>query len=91
LGGSENLKKAIVGALRACLIVSWDDPYNPGGSRGGTEKREIVLNDNPNGIESLTPVAPGERGSIYDLQGRRLSEKPAKGMYIQNVVKRVVR
>jgi hypothetical protein len=84
LGGSENLKKAIVGALRACLIVSWDDPYNPGGSRGGTEKREIVLNDNPNGIESLTPVAPRERGSIYDLQGRRLSGKPSRGIYIKD-------
>ena len=29
--------------------------------------------------------------ALYDLQGRRLSEKPAKGLYIQNGVKRVVR
>jgi hypothetical protein len=29
--------------------------------------------------------------AIYDLQGRRLSGKPAKGLYIQNGVKRVVR
>ena len=29
--------------------------------------------------------------ALYDLQGRRLSGKPAKGLYIQNGVKRVVR
>ena len=86
-----NQRKAIVGALRACLIVSWDDPYNPGGSKGITEKRELVLKDNPNGIESLIPNPSLREGSIYDLQGRRLSEKPAKGLYIQNGVKRVVR
>jgi len=84
-----NQRKAIVGALRACLIVSWDDPYNPGGSKGITEKRELVLLDNGT---SLTPnPSPVREGSIYDLQGRRLSEKPAKGLYIQNGVKRVVR
>ena len=84
-----NQRKAIVGALRACLIVSWDDPYNPGGSKGITEKRELVLKDNGT---SLTPnPSPVREGSIYDLQGRRLSEKPAKGLYIQNGVKRVVR
>ena len=84
-----NQRKAIVGALRACLIVSWDDPYNPGGSKGITEKRELVLKDNGT---SLTPnPSPVREGSIYDLQGRRLSGKPAKGLYIQNGVKRVVR
>ena len=29
--------------------------------------------------------------SIYDLQGRRLSGKPTKGLYIQNGVKRVIK
>ena len=95
-----NQRKAIVGALRACLIVNWDDPYNPGGTKGITEKRELVLKDNPNGIESLTPnPSPREGGAIYDLSGRKIdsqfstfnSQFRKKGLYIQNGVKRVVR
>ena len=77
-----NQRKAIVGALRACLIVSWDDPYNPGGSKGITGKRELVLLDNGT---SLTPnPSPVREGSIYDLQGRRLSGKPSRGIYIKD-------
>ena len=92
-----NLRKAIVGALRACLIVNWDDPYNPGGSKGITEKRELVLLDNGT---SLTPnPSPVREGSIYDLSGRKInsqfsifnSQFRKKGLYIQNGVKRVVR
>jgi len=92
-----NQRKAIVGALRACLIVNWDDPYNPGGSKGITEKREIVLLDNGT---SLTPnPSPVREGSIYDLSGRKInsqfstfnSQFRKKGLYIQNGVKRVVR
>ena len=51
-----NQRKAIVGALRACLIVSWDDPYNPGGSKGITEKRELVLKDNPMALKASPPT-----------------------------------
>ena len=93
LGGSENLKKAIVGALRACLIVSWDDPYAQGGSRGVTDKLTIILQDNPNGMESIhnSRFIIHNDDAIYDLQGCRLSGKPAKGIYIQNGAKRVVR
>ena len=88
-----NQRKAIVGALRACLIVNWDDPYNPGGSKGITEKRELVLNDNPNGIESLIPdPSPREKGTIYDLSGRKVnsqfsilnSQLKQKGLYIED-------
>ena len=88
-----NQRKAIVGALRACLIVSWDDPYNPGGSKGITVKREIVLKDNPNGIESLIPdPSPREKGTIYDLSGRKVnsqfsilnSQLKQKGLYIKD-------
>ena len=86
-------RKAAVGALRAYLVAPWDDPYAQGGSRGVTEKREIVLLDNPNGIESIhnSQFIIHNDDAIYDLQGRRLSGKPAKGLYIQNGVKRVIK
>ena len=95
-----NQRKAIVGALRACLIVNWDDPYNPGGSKGITEKRELVLKDNPNGIESLIPnPSPSEKGTIYDLSGRKVnsqfsilnSQLKQKGLYIVNGKKIMVK
>jgi hypothetical protein len=85
-----NQRKAIVGALRACLIVNWDDPYNPGGSKGITEKRELVLKDNGT---SLTPnPSPVREGSIYDLSGRKInsqfstfnSQFRKKGLYIED-------
>ena len=94
-----NLRKAIVGALRACLIVNWDDPYNPGGSKGITGKRELVLNDNPNGIGSLTPnPSPREGGAIYDLSGRKidsslftLHSSLKRGLYIKDGKKIMVK
>jgi len=82
-------RKAAIGALRAYLVAPWDDPYTQGPTKGIKNKREIVLQDDES---SLTPnPSPVREGSIYDLQGRRLSGKPAKGLYIQNGVKRVVR
>jgi hypothetical protein len=81
-------EKSVVGALRAYLQVSWDDPYNPGGTKGPGKKKEIVLKDDPNGISSLTPdPSPVREGSIFDLQGRRLNTLPLKraggsGIYI---------
>ena len=45
---------------------------------------------NPTGISSLTPdPSPVREGSIYDLQGRRLSGKPARGIYIESGKKKV--
>ena len=36
-------------------------------------------------IEGRTPApSPGERETIYDLQGRKLLRAPQKGIYIQN-------
>ena len=32
-----------------------------------------------------------KRGGVYDLQGRRLTQKPEKGVYIENGRKRVVK
>nr|MCR5849586.1 hypothetical protein [Bacteroidaceae bacterium] len=43
----------LIGALRAYLIVSWDDPINPGGARSPKDKLEIVLKDHGTGIEEI--------------------------------------
>jgi hypothetical protein len=93
-------RKAAVGALRAFLVAPWDDPYTQGPTKGVTEKREIVLKDNPNGIESLTPdPSPREKGTIYDLSGRKVnsqfsilnSQLKRKGLYIVNGKKIMVK
>ena len=94
-----NQRKAIVGALRACLIVCWDDPYTQGPTKSITEKMEIILKDNPNGIESLTPnPSLREGGAIYDLSGRKidsslftLHSSLKRGLYIQNGKKIIVK
>ncbi|MBR5393534.1 MAG: leucine-rich repeat protein [Bacteroidaceae bacterium] len=75
-------EKSVVGALRAYLQVSWDDPYNPGGTKGPQEKLEIVLKDDPNGIDPPTPFR-GSNGKCFDLQGRRLIKGAGgSGIYI---------
>ena len=42
---------------------------------------------------SIIPVmtSVGRKGDLFDLQGRRLSGKPSKGVYIENGKKRVVK
>ena len=71
-------RKATIGALRACLVAPWDDPYSQGGSRGITEKREIVLKDDPNGIyEVKSERVKSEKydDAIYDLSGRKVNSQ----------------
>ena len=46
--------------------------------------------DDTQGI-SNTNLSSGVQADSYDLQGRRLTGKPTKGVYIQNGEKRVVR
>ena len=77
--------QAVVGALRAYLLVDWkttgwNDPYTQGGTKAPWQKMPIVLRDTPN---SLTPHPSPRRGEAYDLQGRRISEKPSRGIYIE--------
>jgi hypothetical protein len=94
-------RKAAIGALRAYLVAPWDDPYSQGGSRGITEKREIVLKDNPNGIyEVKSERVKSEKynDAIYDLSGRRVNcqlspvnSQLKKGLYIQNGKKIIVK
>lgn len=44
----------------------------------------------PTGIHNIAADAPAD-ATLYDLQGRRLSERPAQGLYIQNGRKHVVK
>ena len=86
----------LIGALRAYLQVSktWEDPYHPGGTKGITGKLEIVLHDNPNSIaEMKNERVKSEKydNAIYNLQGHCLLNKPAKGLYIQNGEKIMVK
>ncbi len=66
-----------IGTLRAYLLVHWDDPYHPGGTKAPAEKMEIVLHDNGTGIESIQNSkfkVQNEDAAIYDFSGRRLSK-----------------
>ena len=84
-----NLRMVTIGALRAYLKVSWDDPYRQGGTRGVRNKLAIVLEDNPNSIAKVK--SENDNDGIYDLQGRHLLSKPAKGLYMQNGKKFMVK
>ena len=76
-------ESCVIGALRAYLLVRWDDPYNQGGTRvPPLNKRGIVLRDYETGITSSLEET-GKGAVIYNLAGQRLS-KPQKGIYIEN-------
>ena len=75
-------ESCVIGALRAYLLVRWDDPYNQGGTKvPPLEKLEILLYDVGTGIDN---VDVNENGDIYDLQGRKLDKKTQPGIYIKN-------
>jgi len=83
-------ESCVIGALRAYLLVRWDDPYNQGGTRvPPLNKRGIVLRDYETGITSSLRET-GE-GAIFDLQGRKLQSKPSQGIYIKDGKKVLVK
>ena len=81
-----------IGALRAYLLVHWDDPYSHGGTKTPAEKLEIVLHDDATGIESIENgkwKVQNEDAAIYDVSGKpvnrkSLSRKSTRGIYIQD-------
>ena len=86
----ETGKGAVVGALRAYLLVDWkttgwNDPYTQGGTKSPWEKMPIVLRDDATPIGGCPQMVNGESSNDkrYDLQGRRISEKPSRGIYIE--------
>lgn len=50
-----------------------------------------VIYQSATSIQGIKSNTPNSGGAIFDLQGRRLSATPAKGVYIQNGKKRIVR
>ena len=85
--------KAIVGPLRAYLQVNWDDPYTQGGTKDPQKIKEIVLKDHGTGINEIQDSKSKIQNEsvIFDLQGRRISGKPARGIYIEDGKKRMVK
>ncbi|MBR4188043.1 MAG: hypothetical protein IKQ85_06200, partial [Bacteroidaceae bacterium] len=84
-GAASDMEMSSIGALRAYLIVKWDDPIDHGSPKSQpAEKMEIVLHDNGTGIESIQNSkfkVQNEDAAIYDFSGRRLS-KPQRGVNI---------
>ena len=50
-----------------------------------------VLYQSSTAIQNVRSHQPNDNGAIFDLQGRRLSFLPTKGIYIQNGRKRILR
>ena len=82
--------RLLVGALRAYLLVDWkttgwNDPYTQGGTKDPWQKMPIVLRDDATPIAGCPQMVNGKssNGKCYDLQGRRISEKPSHGIYIE--------
>jgi ligand-binding sensor domain-containing protein len=72
--------------------VIWVGTYGGGLFRlANGEISNIRLIDTPAAIQSVTATAKQATTSTYDLQGRRLTQKPEKGVYIENGRKRVVK
>ena len=83
-------ESCVIGALRAYLLVRWDDPYNQGGTRvPPLNKRGIVLRDYETGISM--PSVSNKKNTLFDLQGRELQGKPSRGIYIENGKKVLVK
>ena len=75
-GAASSTEMSIVGALRAYLVVNWNDPITPGGARSPMEKMEIVLHDDGTGISDAERL--NDKGqmindnSVYSLSGQRV-------------------
>ena len=52
---------------------------------------DVLYLSSATAIESVRLRQPNDNGAIFDLQGCRLSSPPAKGIYIQNGRKRILR
>ena len=72
----------LIGALRAYL--TWDDPYNQGGTKGRGDM-EIVLRDYGTSIEEIKNEELRMKNDVFDLSGRKIvNGQLQKGIYIEN-------
>ena len=68
----------LIGGCRAYLFMDfWDDI-------------SVVL-DETDGVEQIVATPNDNKTEYFDLQGRRLNDKPSKGIYIQNGKKVVIK
>ena len=82
--------ESVIGALRAYLEVDWkklgwDDPYDGSGTISPAKKMKIVLSGHGTGIRTNQWQAASSswQGHLYDLQGRHLTDRPSRGIYIE--------
>jgi hypothetical protein len=85
-------ESCVIGALRAYLLVRWDDSYNQGGTKvPPLDKLEVVLHDIGTGIESIQDSELKTRNVVFDLSGRKVVNRKLQGIYIEGGLKRAKR
>ena len=79
-------ESCVIGALRAYLLVRWDDPYNQGWTKvPPSDKFEVVLHDFGTGIESIQNSKFNTQNEVFDLSGRKVvNRRLPQGVYIEN-------
>ena len=84
-------KEAIIGALRAYLLVRWDDPIEHGETRSPKERMNVVLIDEGSRIDGIENGGLEKGNEVYDLSGRKIiTGKLSQGIYIVNGKKLVI-
>ena len=79
----------LIGALRAYL--TWDDPYNQGGTKG-RGNMEIVLRDYGTSIEEMKNEELRMKNDVFDLSGRKIvNGQLQRGIYIENGQKKIAK
>lgn len=78
-----------IGAMKDFFnMLPLDGNYN---SLVACEVNGVTIYQSPTAIQGVRPYKPKADGAIYDLQGRRLSSPPRKGIYIQNGKKMIAK
>ena len=86
-------ESCVIGALRAYLLVRWDDPYNQGGTKvPPLEKLEIVLLDYGTSIDEIKNEQLKIKNDVFDLSGRKIvNGQLQRGIYIENGQKKIAK
>ena len=86
--GTLSLVKGVGAALDFFYMMPLAGNYN---SLVACEVNGEVLDQVSTAIQSVRSRQPNDNDAIFDLQGRRLSSLPTKGIYIQKGRKRILR